>query len=198
MLFKIHRNLAPNYLARLLPNNNNEVIQYNLRNNKDIKLPFSRLESFKRSFFPRAVRLWNSFTVTSRDSPSLTHFKTILYKDIKLCNVLFYYGERWASVHHTRIRMRCSKLNADLCYRLHVLDNPGCSCGHRLEDSEHFFMWCANYINLRVTLFDSISQMTPVILKTLLYGSDSLNKERNLMVFKSVHKFILDSNCFSQ
>ena len=126
MLFKIHHNLAPNYLARLLPNNNNDS-QYNLRNNKDIKLPFSRLESFKRSFFPRAVRLWNSLSVTSRNSPTLSHFKTILYKDIKFCNVLFYYGELCASVHHTQIRMCCSKLNANLCFRLHVLDNPACS-----------------------------------------------------------------------
>ena len=198
MLFKIHHNIAPDYLARLLPNTNNEAIQYNLRNNKNIKLPFTRLESFKRSFFPIAVRLWNSLTVTTRDSPSLAHFKTILYKDIDVCNVLFYYGERWASVHHARIRMRCSKLNADLCYKLHVLDNPACSCGHPLEDCNHFFMWCANYNDLRVTLFASVSQVTPVLLKTLLHGSDTLNKDRNLIVFKSVQKFILDSNRFSQ
>ena len=63
MLYRIKNDLSPDYLKCLLPADNTEVIHYNLRNNRNIKLPFSRLESFRRSFFPRAIRLWKALSL---------------------------------------------------------------------------------------------------------------------------------------
>ena len=78
MLFKIKNHEAPEYLCELLPPENHEYICYNLRNNKNIKVPFTRLETFKRSFFPYSIRLWNSLSKKTRASSSLSEFKQSL------------------------------------------------------------------------------------------------------------------------
>ena len=57
MMYKIKNNLSPEYLSYLLPPENNENTRYNLRNNHDIRIPASNLESFKRSFIPHAINL---------------------------------------------------------------------------------------------------------------------------------------------
>ena len=198
MLYKTKNNLSPGYLTTLLPNSNQEANRYNLRNNHNLRLPFSRLETFKRSFFPRATRLWNALSLTIRDSRSLSIFKANLSNKTKPCNVLYYYGERWPAVHHARIRIGCSKLNADLCYRLHVKDSPACSCGHHIEDPYHFFMACNNFQVARQKLFASVVPLTQVTLEILLKGSTTLNFVDNCTVFQSVHSFIKETKRFSQ
>ena len=75
MMFKMKNNLSPDYLYDLLPEMNNEVIHYNLRNNNDLRVPFSRLESFRRSFVPTATKLWNLLDIEIRSSHSLNVFK---------------------------------------------------------------------------------------------------------------------------
>ena len=110
---------------------------------------------FKRLFFSHAVRLWNALLLTIHDFRSLSIFKANLSNKTKPCNVLYYYGERWPSVHHARIRIGCSKLNADLCYRLHVKE----------EDPYHFFIACNNFQVARQKLFSSIVPLTPVTLQ---------------------------------
>ena len=193
MLYKTKNHMSPGYLTTLLPISNQEANRYTLRNNQNLRLPFSRLETFKRSFFPRAVRLWNALSLTIRNSGSLSIFKANLSNKTKPCNVLYYYGERWPSVHHARIRIGCSKLNADLCYRLHVKDSPACSCGHPVEDPYHFFIACNNFQVARQKLFSSIVPLTPVTLQILLKGSNTLNFVDNCTVFQSVHSFIKET-----
>ena len=122
MMFKIVNRVAPEYLSNCLPDENAQ--NYNLRNNNDIRLPQARLESYKRSFFPRAIKLWNNLSYHAKNSVGVAEFKIALHQNQIFPNVLYYYGERWASVHHARMRMGCSKLHSDLCLRLHVIDNP--------------------------------------------------------------------------
>jgi len=45
MLYKIKNQLAPPYLFDLIPPENQDYIRYNLRNNNDIAIPQTRLES---------------------------------------------------------------------------------------------------------------------------------------------------------
>ena len=174
-----------------------EIIHYNLRNNRNIKLPFSRLESFRRSFFPRAIRLWNALSLKIRDEKTLIAFKTALKKDNdEQCNVLYYYGERWASVHHARIRMGCSKLNSDLCFKLHVSDDPSCECGHPLENSNHYFFTCQIYNEQREILHNSILNIAPLTLELLTFGSSELTLQQNTAIFTAVQQFIRESGRF--
>ena len=197
VLFKIKNQLAPEYLYELLPPENHQYIRYNLRNNNNISVPYTRLETYKRSFFPFSIRLWNSLSKEIRGATSLTEFKTSLHQQDKEANVLYYYGERWAQVHHARLRIGCSKLKADLCYKLHVINNSICACSHPIEDANHFFLSCPLYNDIRQELFTDILKFTQVNLKNILYGDDTQDLQTNKMIFDAVHKFMISSQRFN-
>ena len=123
----------------------------------------------------------------------LLMLKLVLKKESTEKCILYYYGKRWASVHHSRLRMQCSKLNYDLCCKLYVLDNPACRCSASRETVSHFFMDCPLHDNIRITLFNSVSEHTACI---LLFGDPNLSIKTNRSIFDAVHKFIYDSSRF--
>ena len=105
-----------------------------------------------------------------RSSTTIESFKKC-QKDIRNeLNVLYYYRE----VHHTRMRLGCSKLNYGLCYNLHVIDYCNCSCGALVEDAYHFFLVCPKYNEIRNVLFNAALPLCPPTLKTLLFGNQML------------------------
>jgi len=196
MLYKIKSSLTPQYLTDLLPPENCKVIQYSLRNNKDIKVPFTRLEVFKRSFFPAAIRLWNKLDEMVRSRQTLALFKVSLKQRYPEPNILYFYGQRWASVHHSRIRMGCSKLNYDLCYKLYVTDDPACQCGAAMETAYHFFLECPNFNQIRGILLATIEPVSECNINVILNGNKHLSKANNYTIFDAVHAFIISSNRF--
>jgi hypothetical protein len=52
---------------------------------------------------------------------------------------------------HTKLRHRCSGLNADL-HRVNLKNNPRCVCGHLFEDAIHFSLECPLYQHDRTSL----------------------------------------------
>lgn len=102
-------------------------------------------------------------------------------------------------MHHTRLRLGCSKLKAHLHFELFVEDNPDCICGQGNEDPFHFFFVCPRYAQYRLVLFQSISQITNEAmprLSLLLSGDLNLSYEQNTAIFKHVHNFIKSSGRF--
>ena len=199
MIYKIKNNIAPQYLIDLFPGENQERTTRALRNNENIALlgdRFLRLETFKNSFLPKAITLWNDLPTSVRKIPSVELFKAHLKSKKKEPNILYFYGQRWPSVHHTRLRVGCSKLNFDLCKRLHVINYQTCSCGHKKEDAYHFFIKCPNYNDLRTDLFSSISVYSHVSLPIILQGNPKLNIFKNKFIFDAVHQFITKSKRF--
>ena len=175
MFYKIKNGQAPEYLQNLLPPDNQDKSTYNLRNKQDLSIPFARLETYKRSFFPNAIRLWNSLPICVRSCQSIMEFKTALQQKPDDITVLYYYGQRWAQIHHARLRTGCSKLNADLCYNLHVRNDPTCTCGHPCENASHFLFNCPNYAQIRNNMIQKISAITTVSLDIFLYGNRHLS-----------------------
>ena len=196
MMYKIRHHLTPIYLNDLLPADNQEYIWYNLRNRDDISLQPTRLETFKRSFMPTVTRLWNKLPINHRCAPTLTSFKSNLRKSHGETNILYYYGQRWPAVHHARLRIGCSKLKYDLCFNLHVIDDPRCNCGADIEDAEHFFLFCPNFNDIRVTLYASFPDINYINIHTILYEYQDLSEDDNKAVFEAVQKFITDSERF--
>jgi hypothetical protein len=64
-----------------------------------------RTASFSKSFLPNMAREWN---------------------DMKL----YCYGVRQANIQLTRMRVKCSSLNAHLCFYLAIVNDDKCSCGY--------------------------------------------------------------------
>ena len=115
-MYKIIEGLAPEYLVSILPPITSARTTYQLRNNQNVTPMPARLESLYRSFFPSAIRSWNIQPVEVRNSS-------------------FSFGDRMNNIHHARLRIGCSKLNAHLHYNLHVIDSPYClSCAEEVED----------------------------------------------------------------
>ncbi len=83
---------------------------------------------------------------------------------------------------------RCSKLKYDLCYNLHVIKEPNCTCG-AIEDAYHYFIECPNYIDFRIDLFSAILPFTQVELDVLLQGDPKLNVEQNKAIFDAVYLY---------
>ena len=180
----------------LLPPENREYTTYNLRHGNNIVLPFTRLESFKRSYIPFSIKLWNALSIEVRHAPSLRDFKNHLTKDKKEPTLLYYYGSRWASIHHARLRLGCSKLKYDLCFNLHVVDSPSCACGAPWEDANHFFCDCPLYDDIRPDLINAVLPVANFNIHNLLYGNKDLQYVENTGIFDAVHLFLTKSMRF--
>jgi hypothetical protein len=195
MMYKTMMGLAPESLLEKIPNRVEARTRYRLRNRGDIQVPFTRLVSYTQSFFPAAVRLWNDFTNALKDSPSVASFK---YNYLKATprpktNPLVYRGERKVAVSHSRMRIGCSSLNADLCRELHVLDSAACTCpSGEDETADHYLLHCENYRAERQVMTTDLAQIEHLHPNQhlLLHGDPSKTVEHNTKVFKIVHRFI--------
>ena len=196
LMYKMVNDLAPTYLTNLLPNTVGEGMNYGLRNNNAIKAPFTRTESFRRSFVPYAINAWNTLPAETRDIATLQLFKVAIKPQENL-KELYYYGERWPAIHHARTRIGCSKLNAHLCLNLHVIPLPTCQCGYEVEDPMHFYLHCPIYMVQREKMIRTLTALTPPTLDTILFGNPNLQLEENKLVFSAIHTYILETERFS-
>ena len=198
MLYKIVNGMAPPYLTALLPARIGENMNRNLRNSNKFRVPFARIESYRRSFFPMTLSNWNNLDNAIRAKPSLDSFKSSFGKSKDAMKELLYYGSRWPSIHHARMRIGCSKLNAHLCYNLHVLASPRCPCGNEIEDPTHFFFHCALFDAQRQKMMTSLLQINNIDIntKSLLWGDADLDMKCNKMIFSAVHSYIVQTSRF--
>ena len=195
MMFKVKNNITPSSLSDLLPNDHPVEHNYNLRRENHMNNPIPRLESTSRSFMYYAKNLWNNLSQNFKNTQSISVFKKGI-QNLKEQNVLYYYGKRWCNVHHSRIRMGCSKLNEDLCQNLHVKDSPTCACGSNTETAKHYFMDCPLFIDERRNLVNTVTQITEFKLNTLLHGCPDLILQSNKHVFDAVHRYLKDTKRF--
>ena len=188
LLYKLFRGEGPSYLRDLLPPEVGERTDYRypLRNMNDADIPFTRLDIFKWSYFPSTLSLWNKLDLETRKSHSLYAFREGITPKPDKFEYFCHSGDRWAGIHHARIRIGCSKLKSHLHNNLHVIEEESCQCGHRSEDPFHFFFECPRYVALRNNLFTSVAQHTDCSLQTLLFGDPELNHRQNCDIFDAV------------
>ena len=97
---------------------------------------------------------------------------------------------------HARIRNECSNLNSDL-HKNVLLNNPFCNCNLEIENAEHYFFRCPNYLNERTRLFNETRTFHPLNLDILFYCVVEMSLEVNMSLFKSVQTYIKDTGRFS-
>ena len=189
LFYKIQNNMAPQYLIDCMPTTVGETMHYSLRNADNYNIPRCRLQTFSKSFFPSTLQLWNSLPASIRSLPTISRFKSAMREPLVHAPSFYAHGTRKLNILHTKLRYRCSPLNADL-FRVNLKMDPSCLCGHPFEDAIHFFLECPLYQIDRNILIDNINNIVPFTIEYLLFGCDNLSDELNLDVFKSVHKFI--------
>ena len=82
------------------------------------------------------------------------------------------------------------------CIKFFLLINPFCNCNLEIENAEHYFFRCPNYLNERTRLFNETCTY-PINLDILLYGVVEMSLELNMSLFKSVQTYIKDTGRFS-
>jgi hypothetical protein len=202
VMFKIMNGLAPSYLYDLIPPRVEARTAYNLRNRADLQQPFARLQTYAQSFFPSTIKMWNDLSHSIKNSASVKSFKHNYLKEFQRPkqNPLFYRGRRRPAVYHSRMRIGCSGLNADLHHVLHVVDSPTCTCAAGVDETpHHFFLNCQRYTAERRKLLLTLAQLNhpnPDV-NLLLRGDPLSNIDHNTAVFTAVHEFIIESKRFS-
>ena len=192
--YKMYHGLAPTYLSCLVPSLVGNNSRYSLRNADNVQTPSARTNQYQQSFLPLVIREWNLLPLETRESTSIAAFKHFLNNDCHSLPKYYNVGNRKSQVLHSRIRTKCSSLNADLFTRNLVI-SPLCMCGER-EDSSHFFFYCPLYREIRNDLITAVSSVCAISLDSLLFGNANIPYKDNVVIFKEVHKFILKSKRF--
>ena len=189
-LLKMSNKETPPYLCNLLPEKIGQS-RPNSRFPDNYLLPKMRTETFKKSFIPSTITMWNNLTLSKRNFDSITNMCKFEPNDV------YYFGNRLLNIKHAQLRMHCSKLNAHL-FSLHVVASPGCLCGYVNEDSTHYLFNCPFFKTPREKMLASVASIVPVPTtvdtKLLLYGSDALSKGKLTDIFQAVHCFIEESD----
>ena len=81
-------------------------------------------------------------------------------------------------------------------FNRNLVNNPFCECG-QIEDANHFLLQCPLFKNPRDIMINTISSYCLPSLNVLLYGDPELTIATNILIFESVHKFIISSKRFS-
>lgn len=194
MFYKMLHGLTPAYLQSLVPRMAGENSDYNLRNYHIIRAPMARSNIYYNSFLPSVIRDWNALPVEARDLDSVAAFKLYLNRQNISPPKYYYVGGRKAQILHSRLRTKCSALNADI-YARNLVDSPYCTCG-QYEDAYHFFLCCPLYIQERTKLLADLATVCTPNLETILFGNDELSYRSNESIFTSVQQFIIDSKRF--
>jgi hypothetical protein len=117
-----------------------------------------------------------------------TVLKSFFPSTIRLWNSL----ERNFKSIQTTSRFK-QNLRANLV-RANIVNDPSFPCRCPLEDAIHYLLECPLYTNARMQLFMNITPYTVISIETLLFGSDNLTNEHNLIVFRNVQKYIHDTS----
>ena len=178
-------------------------VNYNLRNSHNIHVPFNRLSVYQNSYFPCTIQAWNSLDLTIRNLPTFSSFKLKLQQICytKRRNPQYYsIGDRFLSVLHSRMRNKCSALNADL-YHANLIVNYNCLCGYFNENAEHYLLHCNIFTLSRIIMLFEINKLNligiPVNIDLLLFGNETLNCDINCSICVAVQTYIKNTCRFS-
>ena len=195
LMYKIVHNNAPSYLIDYIPQFPPTASNYSTRNRPSLYSFCARTSLFDKSFFPSTIRLWNQLSNDVRNSPNVNLFKAKLRTVIKCPvrhNVLYNHGPRYWAIRHARLRMGCSGLNSHL-FKIGVVASPLCQCCKAEEDEFHFFFICPRYTPIRLKLQNTVAELAPLTISTLLFGCENCSIDDNLLIFTAVQEFIKDS-----
>jgi hypothetical protein len=195
LFYKMYHGYTPSYLASLLPPLVGEVSMYSLRNSENVSYLPCRTNLYKESFLPSTINLWNSLPTELRNSPSVSAFKQSISNIAQLKPPPYYLvGHRRAQIYHTRLRTNCSSLNLTL-FQKNIVESPLCQCGE-IESTEHYFLRCPLYQQLRVTLLNQVNPTLRASTHLFLYGNAALPNDENIDIFKAVQDYITKSKRF--
>ena len=197
-MFKIKNNIGPSYLSDLLPRPRVETHQRVLRDFGNIERIDGVYVPYRNTFLPRTVDEWNLLQPSQKLASSISAFKRKLPTPDTPWKLYLTESSRKFGIIHTKLRNKCSALNAEL-FRVNLKDDPTCRCGLASETSKHFLLECPIHLPLRQIMTSNIQAIAPnsrLTVKLLLFGNQRLTLDINKQVFLEVQSFIGKTNRF--
>ena len=198
---------VPEFIKAIVPKTKKSAIDRPLRNmsNHILAQPISRTTTYSRSFIPSTTRIWNELPTELRLADSHKAFKKDMGDIIgaKGPNPFNLYGSKKGNILHTRIRLHSSSLNAHR-HAFGLTLSPQCQCGHKSEDTVHFFLHCPQYSSSRLELFQTLTVLlrrnfeylsSKKQIEILLNGPQSQHNIASKVAF-TIQKYIVKSNRF--
>ena len=165
-----------------------------------------RTALLQNSFLPLTITEWNKFGTDIKNIDSHAMFRKILLTFIRppgndTYGIYDPLGVRLLN----RLRLGFSHLR-EHNFRHNFVDNPLCSCSLETEDTEHYFLRCQNNLSLRTILINDLNNINTAIaplnsnnlLRVILYGDKSFNKETNCKMLTASIKFLKDTQRFEK
>ena len=191
----------PSYLTDILTDTRQDATGLRLRNANLLSTMPSRLTSLYRSYFPAAIRKWNLLPSTLRNIQCRFDFARQVWQRFGAPEqpLLHLHGTKAGNIHHARLRIGHSTLNAHLFQiQHHGTSSPSCECGHPREDTNHYILGSPLYKNHRTKLFNAIKLVIPNFenlsttrkMNLLLFG-ESLNKHQETIIAYHFQTFII-------
>ena len=194
LLVKIINGLQPPHLYDIFSNYIRDANpRYFLRNNV-IPLVYTRTETFRRSFFPGAIRDWNNLDSEIRGVETVSLLKTKLKGNQLVKNSYYSLGSRRINCILSSIKLHCSQLNDDL-FKNDIIDNRYCVCGDE-ETPFHYFFQCPRYAAYRNRLYHETDFIQELSLDIILNGNNQLSHQENIILHETVSSFVQASKRF--
>ena len=173
-------------------------------------IPFfkTRHSFFKNSFFPSTISEWNNLDHNIRNSSSFNIFRRSILKFIRPSANSFFNCHNPKGIKFiTRLRLGLSHFREHK-FKHSFQDslNPFCSCGLDIESTGHYLLHCPKYITERRTLLSTIENIDnnlldvcePVLIKTLLFGSNLFDSNANTNVLNATIEYVLSTKRFEE
>jgi hypothetical protein len=198
LFFKIIHNQTAPYLLRNLTFTDSQT--YRLRTSDSIKLPRCRLTTYRKSFFPACISIWNKLPKTTTNASNIASFKNEIKNYFKIENK----SEKLNPLNHshdgffgkilTQIKLKLSPLK-DQLFKYNLTENPFCpSCKECLETSLHYFTECPIYDQHREPFFRNLQNMNNQIITSndflnfIINGSNIGNHDQRILTNKKIHR----------
>ena len=168
---------------------------YITRNIHNIPCFKTRHTFSKNCFFPSTITEWNKIGHNIRNSSSFNNFEKSIVKFIRpSANSLFKCQNAKGTKFITRLQLGLSHLREHK-FKHSFQDslNPFCGCGLDIESTLHFPFHCPTYIIERCTLLSTlvnndnnlVDLCEPVLIRTLLFGSNSFDTDASTNVLNA-------------
>ena len=211
LFYKIIHNQTPPYLSRNITFKQPQT--HSLRNTQTIDFPRCRLETYKKSFFPSCIHIWNTLPDTLINAKNYTTFKKEIKHHLNLgtgeteISRLFYNShDGFQGKILTQIKLNLSPLKSQL-FKYNLTDNPFCpSCGDSVETPIHYFMECNTHRENRQTMIKNLLKLNPnlslpsdfltFILNGSMGGTNEQRVRTNKAIFRHVSRYMFKSQRF--
>ena len=204
MLFKIVNRLIPFYLSEKLPPAKNAFSDDPIIIFREFR---TRTERFAKSFFPDAIKMWNTLMPHFHEMPTLLNLKKYLLSLFRPNpKSIFGIHDPIGTKIIFQLRLGLSKLRHHKKNH-NFLDTPSdiCLCKNGVEDLQHYLFRCKFYATHRAKLAATVINI--LSLKNLrdlsnsehlyLYGDQLLSFSENKNIILATIEYIKNTNRFT-